>query len=195
MARKKKSAAIMIDEKKGHLYLGNNLRLLMLRPIDLIEFAEFAGANAEDITIWVGKTVGKYFVEKLYVDEDWTGVALSQKKEIMNAVLETLEQLGYGVITSKTAKDHILIAVGNPLSEPEKDNIMAKNICTLYKGIFNGVLEALDIDVEGQEIKCFLLGDEACVFKYDMLIDEFEDADVDPDEVEKAGVSGFLGTL
>ena len=41
--RSKKEMAINIEEKKGHLFLGNEeLRLLILRPIDLIEFAEFA---------------------------------------------------------------------------------------------------------------------------------------------------------
>lgn len=195
MARKKKTAALMVDEKKGHLFFGDNLRLLMLRPIDLIEFSEFAGANAEDITMWVGKTVGKYFMEKLYPDEEWTGVALSQKKEVLQYVLETLTNLGYGELTLKVNKANIQISVYEPLSEPEKDNIMAKNICTLYNGIFSGVLEGLDVDVDGQEIKCFLLGDEACIFKFDLLIDEFEEDDIDADEQQKSGVSGFLGTL
>ncbi|MHA1274060.1 MAG: V4R domain-containing protein [Promethearchaeota archaeon] len=197
--RSKKPAQISIDEKKGHLFLSGakkELRLLMLRPIDLIEFAEFAGANAEDIIIWVGKTVGKYFVENTYPDEDWSGVDLSSKKVVMNNIIDNLIYLGYGQIESKVNKDNILIAVYNPLSEAEKDNIMAKNLCLLYQGIFNGILEALEIDVEGQEIKCYLVGDEACVFKYDLLIDEFDEKDIDPDKQEgKSKVSNFLSTL
>ncbi|MHA1257770.1 MAG: hypothetical protein ACTSPS_19475 [Promethearchaeota archaeon] len=34
----KKSDEIIVDEKRGHLYVGDkDLRLIMLRPIDLIE--------------------------------------------------------------------------------------------------------------------------------------------------------------
>ena len=62
--RSKKQAQISVDEKKGHLFLAGakkDLRLLMLRPIELIEFCEFAGANSEDIIIWVyyGSNFGK----------------------------------------------------------------------------------------------------------------------------------------
>ncbi|TFF95479.1 MAG: hypothetical protein EU544_02680, partial [Promethearchaeota archaeon] len=100
--RSKKQAQINVDEKKGHLFFADkDLRLLMLRPIELIEFCEFAGANADDIIIWVGKTIGKYFVENMYPEEEWTGVNLSEKKSIINAILMNLMELGYGLIHSK----------------------------------------------------------------------------------------------
>jgi len=194
--RSKKQAQINVDEKKGHLFFADkDLRLLMLRPIELIEFCEFAGANADDIIIWVGKTIGKYFVENMYPEEEWTGVNLSEKKSVITAILMNLMELGYGLIHSKFQKDHILVAVDEPISEDEKENIMAKNICLLYQGIFHGVLENLDIDVEGQEIHCYLLGDEACVFKYDLLLDEFDEDSIDEEPEQKTGVSNFLGTL
>ncbi|MHA1292571.1 MAG: hypothetical protein ACTSQJ_07895, partial [Promethearchaeota archaeon] len=108
--RSKKHVQVMVDEKKGHLFLGDkDLRLLMLRPIDLIEFSEFAGANADDIVIWVGKTIGKYFCEKIFHDEDWTDVALSVKKKVILTILENLEQLGYGILTGTFQKDNIII--------------------------------------------------------------------------------------
>lgn len=192
----KKFPSITIEEKKGHLFLGGKkLRLMMVRPIEILEFAEFAGANADDIIIWVGKTIGKYFAENIYPEENWEGVKLSDKKTVVNNILDQLMQLGYGIITSKFKKDNILVSVQDPLSEGERDNIMAKNLCLLYQGLFNGVFETLDIDAEGQETMCYLLGDDACVFKFDLLLDEFEDGDVDPDDDAQAGVSGFLGTL
>ncbi|MHA1293821.1 MAG: V4R domain-containing protein, partial [Promethearchaeota archaeon] len=80
------------------------------------------------------------------------------------------------------------------LSTDERENIMAKSICLLYKGIFNGILDALEIDAEGEEIKCYLLGDDACVFKYELLVDEFEDADIDK-EIEGKPISEFLSSL
>jgi len=61
----KRDDQIIIDEKTGQLYVGNkDLRLLMLRPIDLIEFTEFAGTNAEDIILWVGKTIAQVKAEQ-----------------------------------------------------------------------------------------------------------------------------------
>ena len=77
--KSKKDDQINIEERIGHLFLGEkDLRLLMLRPIDLIEFSEFAGANSEDIVIWVGKTLAKYFIDKL-----WLGfVSLHKSKNL-----------------------------------------------------------------------------------------------------------------
>lgn len=193
--RSKKGSQIFVDEKKGHLFFGErDLRLLMLRPIELIEFSEFAGGNAEDILQWVGKTIGKYFLEKVFHDEDWTGVDLSVKKKVINQILEDLESLGYGVLTSVFKKDRILISAYEPLSEDERDNIMAKNICLLYEGIFNGLLEALEIDVDSHEIKCYLKGEDACTFEFELLIDEFDDKDVD-DEPSATPISDFLGNF
>jgi len=193
--RSKKSSQIFVDEKKGHLFFGeSDLRLLMLRPIELIEFSEFAGGNADDILQWVGKTIGKYFLEKIFHDEDWTGVDMGVKKKVVNRVLEDLESLGYGILTSVFKKDKIYISVREPLSEDERDNIMAKNVCLLYEGIFNGLLEVLEIDADSQELKCYLLGDEACTFEFELLIDEFNDKDIDPDPSDTP-ISDFLGTF
>jgi predicted hydrocarbon binding protein len=180
--RNKKDMAINIDEKMGHLYLGNkDLRLLILRPIDLIEFAEFAGASAEDILIWVGKSIGKHISTKLIPDEEKTEESLSNKKQIILSMLETIERLGYGFLISKFKKDHVLIKVVDPLALNEKENIMAKNICLLYQGIFNGFFESLNIDVDGEEIECCLVDHKHCIFKYTLLVDEFADEDIDLD--------------
>ncbi|MFX1490411.1 MAG: hypothetical protein ACFFBI_14765 [Promethearchaeota archaeon] len=46
--RLKKDLQINIDEKTGQLFFGDkkkDLKLLMLRPIDIIEFSEFAGTK------------------------------------------------------------------------------------------------------------------------------------------------------
>lgn len=178
LKKSKKDDLINVDDSMGHLFLGEkDLRLLMLRPIDLIEFSEFAGANSEDIVIWVGKTLAKYFLEKLFPNEDWANETMTVKKEVILSVLETFEHLGYGILTSLFLKDKILISVEAPISDEEKDNIMAKNMCILYQGIFNGVLEQLEIDVDGQEVQCFLKDDEACIFRFDMLVDEFSSED------------------
>ena len=102
--KQKKKDVLMVDEKKGHLFYGDSkrdLKLLMLRPIELIEFSEFAGSSSDDILLWVGKTISKYFFEKLAPGEDWTGVDMKSKKEAFNAILEHLEGLGYGMLTSK----------------------------------------------------------------------------------------------
>jgi len=198
LRKHKKKDVIMVDEKRGHLFYGDkkrDLKLLMLRPIDLIEFCEFAGANADDILIWCGKTIGKYFIEKIAPDEDWTDVEMGVKKEAFNAIIEHLESLGYGLITSHVEKDKVLFSVEDPISAEEKDNIMAKSVCLFYEGLFNGIMEVLDIDVESQEVQCFLLGDPACVFRFDLLIDEFGDKDIDAEEGAGGAITDFLSTL
>jgi len=193
--RSKKEMAINIEEKMGHLFLGDkDLRLLVLRPIDLIEFAEFAGASAEDILIWVGKSIGKHLSAQLMPDEEKTIEPLSNKKQIILSLLETIEQLGYGILIARFKKDHVLITVADPLPLNEQENIMAKNICLLYQGIFYGFFESLNIDVDGEEIECCLLESENCVFKYSLLVDEFPDEDVDPDDMDES-ISDFLSTL
>ena len=189
--KSKKDDLINIDESLGHLFLGEkDLRLLMLRPIDLIEFSEFAGANSEDIVIWVGKTLAKYFLEKLFPNENWSDESLPIKKEVVLSILETFEHLGYGILTSQFLKDKILISVEDPISEEEIDNIMAKNICILYQGIFNGVLEQLEIEVDGEEVQCFLKGDRACIFKFNLLVDEFAAKDIDS-EVKSSPIADY----
>ncbi|MFX0077212.1 MAG: hypothetical protein ACFE96_17340 [Candidatus Hermodarchaeota archaeon] len=190
--KSKKEDQITIEDSKGHLFFRDlDLRLLMLRPIDLIEFSEFAGANSEDIVIWVGKTVAKYFIEKLYGDANWSEETLSDKKEVIVNVLDAFEHLGYGILTSAFLKDKIFISVENPISEEEKDNIMSKNICILYQGIFNGLLEQIGIDADGEEVQCFLKDDEADIFKYDLLIDEFNAKDIDS-EVDSVPISNYM---
>ncbi len=194
--RSKKDMAINIEEKMGHLFLGNkDLRLLILRPIDIIEFAEFAGASAEDILIWVGKSLGKHLSAQLMPDETQrTMESLSNKKQMILSMLETIEQLGYGILVAKFRKNYVTVTVADPLPINEKENIMAKNICLLYQGIFNGFFESLNIDVDGEEIECCLLDSEKCVFKYDLLVDEFPDDDVDPEDMDES-ISDFLSTL
>ena len=61
-------------------------------------------------------------------------------------------------------------------------------------GDLHGFFESLNIDVDGEETECCLLESDRCVFKYDLLVDEFEDADIDPDEGEES-ISDFLSTL
>lgn len=194
--RLKKDLQIMIDEKTGQLYFGDkkkDLRLLMLRPIDLIEFSEFAGTNADDILVWVGKTLGRTFTEKFFYDKDWSSETMATKKEVVLGILEAVELTGFGEFTGVFKKDHILFKVSDSMASEEKDNIMAKNLCLLYQGIFSGMLETLQIDVDGEEIECVLLGNEQCVFKFDFIAEELEDRLVDEDSEEK--VSGFLSTL
>ncbi|MFX1385365.1 MAG: hypothetical protein ACFFBP_23355, partial [Promethearchaeota archaeon] len=99
--------------------------------------------------------------------------------------------LGYGNLTSQFLKDKILISVEDPISEEEKDNIMAKNICILYQGIFNGVLEQLEIEVDGEEVQCFLKNEKACIFKFDLLVDEFSTKDIDYD-VKSSPIANYM---
>ncbi|MFO8017327.1 MAG: hypothetical protein R6U96_01720 [Promethearchaeia archaeon] len=195
--RSKKFSNINIDTDKGQLFLEDvkgDLRLLMLRPIDLIEFIEFAGTNAEETIIWVGKTIGKYICNNIYPDEDWSGESLSKKKEIINSIMDELVQLGYGKISTVFKKDRIIIMIKNPLPLEERENIMAKNLCILSNGIFEGILENLEIDTTGEEIQCVLLGDEACVYEYELLLEEFDEEDVDS-EKDESEISEFLTAL
>ncbi|NVM35994.1 MAG: hypothetical protein HWN81_10380 [Candidatus Lokiarchaeota archaeon] len=194
--RLKKELQIMIDEKLGHLFLGDkkkDLRLLMLRPIDLIEFSEFAGTNAEDILIWVGKTLGRAYTEKFFYNKDWSSETMATRKEVVLGNLEALELMGFGELTGAFKKDHILFKVSDSLASEEKNNIMAKNLCLLYNGIFSGMLETLQIDTNGEEIECVLLGNEQCVYKFNFIAEELEDGLVDEDSEET--VSEFLSTL
>jgi len=194
--RLKKELQIMIDEKSGQLFLGDkkkDLRLLMLRPIDIIEFSEFAGANAEDILLWVGKSLGKSVLEKFFYNKDWSQEKLPTKKEVVFGILEALELMGYGHLTGAFKKDHILIKVEDSLSLDEQENIMAKNLCLIYQGIMAGVFDALQIDVDSEEIECVLLGGKHCMFKFDFITEELDDSLIDEDSEET--VSGFLSSL
>lgn len=194
--RLKKELQIMIDEKLGQIFLGDkkkNLRLLMLRPIDLIEFSEFAGTNAEDILVWVGKTLGKSVLEKFFYNKDWSKEKKATKKEVFLGILEALELMGYGHLTGAFKKTHVIVKVEDSLSVDEKENIMAKNLCILYQGVISGILDALQIDVDNEEIECVLLGHENCIFKFGFISEELEDDLVDADSGES--VSDFLSNL
>lgn len=194
--RLKKELQVMIDEKLGQLFFGDkkkDLRLLMLRPIDLIEFSEFAGTNADDILVWVGKTLGRAYMEKFFYKKDWSTVPMATRKEVALGNLESLELMGFGEVTGVFKKDHILFKISGSLASEEKENIMAKNLCLLYQGLFSGMLETLQIDADGEEIECVLLGNEKCVFKFDFIAEELEDRLVDEDSEET--VSEFLSTL
>jgi len=192
--RLKKDLQIMVDEKSGQLFFGDkkkDMRLLMLRPIDLIEFSEFAGTNADDILVWVGKTLGRVYMEKFFYNKDWSTESMTTRKEVILGNLEALELMGFGELSGSFKKNKILITVGDSLASEEKDNIMAKNLCLLYQGLFSGIFEILNIDVEIEEIACVLLGNEKCVFKFDLIGEELEDGLIDAEET----VSGFLSTL
>ncbi len=194
--RLKKELQILIDEKTGQLYFGDkkkDLRLLMLRPIDLIEFSEFAGTNADDILVWVGKSLGRSFMEKFFYNKDWSSENMATRKEVLLGVLEAMELMGFGHLRAVFKKNYIIIKVENSLASDEADNIMAKNLCLLYQGLLNGTFEILNLDVEGEEIECVLLGGEKCVYRFNFIGEELEDSLVDEDAEES--VSEFLSTL
>ncbi|MFX0018983.1 MAG: hypothetical protein ACFFAK_01320 [Promethearchaeota archaeon] len=195
--RLKKDLQINIEDKDGHLFLGEkkkDIRLLMLRPNEILEFAEFAGSNADDILIWVGKTLGKTLMEKYFYEKDWSTETMATKKEVVLGILESLILLGYGALTGTFKKDHIIINVYESLASEEKDNIMAKNLCLLYLGIFNGVFEILGIDVDGKEIECILTGGDKCSYQFDFIGEEIDDKLVD-EELSDQAVSDFLASL
>ncbi|MFW9942228.1 MAG: hypothetical protein ACFFFT_14410 [Candidatus Thorarchaeota archaeon] len=194
--RLKKELNIMVDEKEGHLYFGEkkkDLKLLMLRPLDIIEFSEFAGANADDILIWVGKSLGREFIEKFFYNKDWTTETMATRKEVLLGSLEALELMGYGQIICKFRKNYILLEVEDSLACEESDNIMAKNLCLLYQGIFSGLFDVLQMDVDGEEIGCALLEAEKCTYKFDFIGGELEEGLID--EESEQNVSDFLSTL
>jgi hypothetical protein len=170
-----------------------DLKLLMLRPIDIIEFSEFAGTNADDILIWVGKSLGRDFMEKFFYSKDWGTETMATRKEVFLGSLEALELMGYGKILGKFKKNHILIEVEDSLACEESDNIMAKNLCLLYQGIFSGLFDILQMDVDGEEVGCALKEEEKCTYKFDFIGGELEDGLVDEESEEN--VSEFLSPL
>lgn len=195
--RLKKELQINIEDEDGQLFLGDkkkDIRLLMLKPNEIMEFCEFAGTNADDIVIWVGKTLGRTLMEKYFYEKDWSTENMATKKEVVLGVLESLILMGYGALTGMFKKDHVIIDVYEPLAMEEKDNIMVKNLCLLNLGIFNGVFEVLGIDVDGKEVECVLTGDKKCSFKFDLIGQEIEDNLLDEDLSDKA-VSDFLASL
>jgi predicted hydrocarbon binding protein len=195
--RLKKELQINIEEKEGHLFLGEKdkeMRLVMLRPNEIMEFCEFAGTNAEDILIWVGKSLGKIFLEKFFSNKDWSDAPLTTKKEVVLGTLEALTLMGYGGITGMFKKDHIIINVYDSLATQEIGNILAKNLCLLYLGIFNSIFDILEIEVDGSEVECVLTGGEKCSYKFDLLSVEIDDALIDV-HLSDAAVSDFLASL
>ena len=195
--RLKKELQINIEEKEGQLYLGNkdkDMRLVMLRPNEIMEFCEFAGTNAEDILIWVGKSLGKIFMEKFFSNKDWSSEVMATKKEVVLGTLEVMMLMGYGMLTGMFKKDHIIINVYGSLATQEKGNIMAKNLCLLYLGIFNSFFDVLGIDVDGEEVECVLTGGVKCSYKFDLLVDEIDKNLVDADMSDLAA-SDFLASL
>jgi len=195
--RLKKDLQINIEEKDGHLFLGEarkDIRLVMLRPNEILEFAEFAGTNADDIIIWVGKTLGKTLMQKYFTNKDWSTETIAVKKEVVLGVLESLILMGYGALTGTFKKDHIIINVYESLASEEQENIMAKNLCLLYLGIFNGIFEVLTIDVDGKEIECILTGGEKCSYKFDLIGEELPNNLLD-EEMSEQAVSDFLASL
>jgi len=195
--RLKKELQINIEEKEGQLFLGDkskNMRLVMLRPNEIMEFCEFAGTNAEDILIWVGKSLGKIFLEKFFYNKDWSSEVMATKKEVLLGTLEVMMLMGYGVLTGMFKKDHIILNVYESLATQEKGNIMAKNLCLLYLGIFNSFFDVLGIDVEGEEVECVLTGGEKCSYKFNLLVDEIDSNLVDAD-VSSLAAPDFLASL
>lgn len=186
----------MVDEKTGQLFFGDkekDLRLLMLRPLDIIEFSEFAGTNADDILIWVGKSLGREFMEKFFYSKDWASETMATRKDVLLGSLEALELMGYGQITCRFRKNHLILEVEDSLAGEESGNIMAKNICLLYQGIFSGLFDILQMDVDGEEIGCALLEAEKCTYKFDFIGGELEEGLID--EASEENVSEFLSTL
>jgi len=159
-----------------------------------MEFCEFAGTNAEDILIWVGKSLGKIFMEKFFSNKDWSNEIIATKKEVVLGTLEVMMLMGYGMLTGIFKKDHIIINVYESLATQEKGNIMAKNLCLLYLGIFNSFFDVLGIDVDGEEVECVLTGGDKCSYKFDLLIDKIDDSLVD-DDMSDLVVSDFLASL
>ena len=195
--RLKKDLQINVEEKEGKLFLGEknkDMRLVMLRPNEIMEFCEFAGTNAEDILIWVGKSLGKIFMEKFFYNKDWSSEAMTIKKEVVLGTLEVLMLMGYGGLTGMFKKDRVIINVYDSLATQEKGNIMAKNLCLLYLGIFNSVFDVLGLDVDGEEVECVLTGGDKCSFVFALLVEEIEDSLVD-EEMSDVAVSDFLASL
>jgi len=178
--RLKKELQINIEEKEGQLFLGEknkDMRLVMLRPNEIMEFCEFAGTNADDILIWVGKSLGKIFLEKFFDNKDWTETAMETKKEVVLGTLEALMLMGYGGLTGMF-----------------KGNILAKNLCLLYLGIFNSIFDLLGIEVDGSEVECVLTDGDKCSYRFDLLSEEIDDKLLD-EEFSDAVVSDFLASL
>ena len=87
-----------------------------------------------------------------------------------------------------------MINVYESLATEEKENIMAKNLCILYLGIFTGFLSVLGFETEGREVECVLTGGEKCSFRFDFIGTEIDDNLVD-EEASEESVNEFLASL
>ena len=130
----------------------------------------------------------------MFTKKDWTSESFLTRKEVFLGVLEAMDLMGYGEFNTLFKRDSLLISVDGPLAIEEKENIMAKNLCLIYLGLFSGALETLKFDVEGEEIECVLLGAEKCVYKFNLIGGVFDSSIVDPEPSTEA-VSDFLSTL
>lgn len=167
--RAKKVESAEMEEDTFHLFLkSSKLPLLMIRPEELIEFGEFAGSEAEDILLWVGKSIGQTIFKEIIGEQDVTDAKLQVKMNIITTILDKLQSLGFGVMVLNHDKDKIIIDVANPLAKGHLDNIMARNICIIYSGMFNGMMDKVGIDSESDEINCVLRGAELCSFKFEL---------------------------
>jgi predicted hydrocarbon binding protein len=166
--RVKKVENVVLDDEKSHIYLKEtDVPLLLIRPEELIEFGELAGSESEDILLWVGKSIGKSIFKGIYKGKDIEGLKFRDKMKIVNFLLETLQGLGFGITVLNYEKDNLVIDVSNSIAQEHTENIMAKNVCIIYNGIFTGMLEEVGIDSEGREINCILKGAEMCSFKFE----------------------------
>jgi len=167
--RVKKVEDVVLDEEKSHIYLKDTkLPLLMIRPDELIELGEFAGSESVDILVWVGKSIGKSIAKEFTRKTAVETLKLRDKIKMISSILEKLQSLGYGTMVLNYGKNDITFNIGNPLTKEYIDNIMAKNICIIYNGLFNGILEEFGINNEGREINCILEGDDLCSFKFEL---------------------------
>ncbi|MFW9950264.1 MAG: hypothetical protein ACFFKA_09100, partial [Candidatus Thorarchaeota archaeon] len=131
---------------------------------------------------------------KFFYNKDWSNETIATKKEVLLGALEVMMLMGYGGLTGTFKKDHIVINIYDSLATQEKGNIMAKNLCLLYLGIFNSIFDILGIDVDGEEVECVLTGGDKCSYKFDLLVDEIE-ANLIDDDMSDVAVSDFLASL
>ncbi len=132
-------------------------------------------------------------MEKFFYNKDWSSENMATRKEVLLGVLEAMELMGFGHLRAVFKKNYMIIEVEDSLASDERGNIMAKNLCLLYQGLFNGTFEILNMDVDGEEIECVLLGGQKCVYRFNFIGEELEDSLVDEDAEET--VSEFLSTL
>ena len=159
---------IDVDQNKFHIYLkGTNVKLVLLRPYDLVQLGALVGSGSEDILIWTGKIIGKNLCQAIQDSSKE-----KKREKLLGSVLETLSSMGFGRFSmSYKEGKNATIKVSDPISSAIKDKGDAKVLCDLYNGLFNGMFTATGIDVEGNEKECILKGNPNCIFEY-----QFEEA-------------------